>query len=984
VAEALYIRFAAADVEGFKQLWADGVTPARTSEMPQIYRCLVPVMFQNEQTHLDGDRGEVTLVAVLWRIGRPTGRVTLEIEHATVGIRRAGDGWRVDRWTLAEDELVSRVVATKSDDEARALVRQSPQFLDAAFYRGLRRRSSDLLNRRNFDALAHLTAAMRELGVLNADAGIVSTSHVIDAIAARVGDKPDLDAALSHTAAALELAETFGDADALASALVNRGLAVAARDGNLNNAIPFFERVLAMQNHLEDEGMVSRAAMEIAAALGSRGDYRACFPYIERAREIAARMNSASNLYGVETTLADIYAAEGDLQLAIPHALRARELADTIHFAVGGVEMTEHLARYYQQLGRRREFLEAADEVLTRAAASGGPDLTGMETVVANVFVDRALDDLQQNDPIGAGAAAEKALTYSERVNDDGVTARVQETLARVRLAEHRYREAVDAAERSIEMHVKQKSVARSTPWLLAAQAHLALGDRSAAYSALSSAVDFGEQQRDVVVGSERQLELSFEPTAAAYSMLVTMLLADHREEQAFLIAEKARARTLLDILASERSSAEQDILPADRAEEERLEQRLVALNRAHAKAADVEKVRVALESFRAILEGRYPRLRATRSAMHLASLSALSPLVARHDRALVEYLVGSDALHLFIVTGGPHGPKLTVRSVPIGRTELAALVEHFSAQLAGRDALYRDAARRLHRILLEPALKAAGGATVLSIVPDDVLWRIPFEALLDGRGRFAVERGAFHYAPSAAVLLAALSHTRDATQSRRRLFLAFGNPTLPRPEKQQLAPIERSEVLMPIPEAEREVRTIGHLFEAGHRSVYTGAEALESRSKEEAPRYAIVHFATHGVMDDANPMYSRVLLARRKGDHEDGALEAREMMQLRLSADLVVLSACDTARGELHAGEGLIGMTWALFAAGCPSVVASQWRVASHSTELLMETFYRRWMRDRSSKAEALRRARLALLRNRRYRHPYYWAPFVLVGGAD
>ena len=133
--------------------------------------------------------------------------------------------------------------------------------------------------------------------------------------------------------------------------------------------------------------------------------------------------------------------------------------------------------------------------------------------------------------------------------------------------------------------------------------------------------------------------------------------------------------------------------------------------------------------------------------------------------------------------------------------------------------------------------------------------------------------------------------------------------------------------------------------------------------------------------------MYSHLLLSRRDGDGEDGSLEAREMLDLRLRADLVVLSACDTARGDVHAGEGLIGMSWALFAAGSPSVIASQWRVGSARTETLMTTFYREWMKAQRTpfaKAHALRAARLALLHDAEFRHPYYWSPFVLIGSAD
>src|SRR5213079_3293397 len=109
----------------------------------------------------------------------------------------------------------------------------------------------------------------------------------------------------------------------------------------------------------------------------------------------------------------------------------------------------------------------------------------------------------------------------------------------------------------------------------------------------------------------------------------------------------------------------------------------------------------------------------------------------------------------------------------------------------------------------------------------------------------------------------------------------------------------------------------------------------------KEAPKYSIIHLATHGILDDSSPMYSRLVMARAENDpNDDGLLEAREIMRLDLHADLVVLSACQTARGRIGAGEGMIGMSWAFFVAGVPTMVASQWKVDSTSTAKLMVDF--------------------------------------------
>jgi len=146
------------------------------------------------------------------------------------------------------------------------------------------------------------------------------------------------------------------------------------------------------------------------------------------------------------------------------------------------------------------------------------------------------------------------------------------------------------------------------------------------------------------------------------------------------------------------------------------------------------------------------------------------------------------------------------------------------------------------------------------------------------------------------------------------------------------------------------------------------------------------MHLATHAVLDDTSPMYSRIMLSSSTEDaRQDGVLEAWELAKLDLETEMVVLSACETARGHLSDGEGVIGMSWALFIAGCPSVVVSQWKVDSARTADLMVEFHRNLLSQRNSsrrpsKSEALRQAALKLMRGR-FNHPVYWASFVLIG---
>jgi CHAT domain-containing protein len=230
-------------------------------------------------------------------------------------------------------------------------------------------------------------------------------------------------------------------------------------------------------------------------------------------------------------------------------------------------------------------------------------------------------------------------------------------------------------------------------------------------------------------------------------------------------------------------------------------------------------------------------------------------------------------------------------------------------------------------------------------------------------------------YAPSLSVLHEMNDRTRQTISNGS--LIAFGNPVIGRDEK-------LNQDLCPLPEAETEVAEVANAARSKLKKVFVGREADEKSFKALAPTYSAIHLATHGVLDNRDPLYSHLLLTKTEGDVEnDGSLEAREIMNMRLNADLAVLSACETGNGRISPGEGVIGMSWAFFVAGTRSMVVSHWRVNSESTSQLMKDFYQALARrrDRGNKSEALGEASIRLLKDPRYRHPFYWAGFVLLG---
>jgi CHAT domain-containing protein len=472
--------------------------------------------------------------------------------------------------------------------------------------------------------------------------------------------------------------------------------------------------------------------------------------------------------------------------------------------------------------------------------------------------------------------------------------------------------------------------------------------------------------------------------------------MREGRPTDALTFAEYAKARVLLDVLKTGRVNSAKAMTGREQEQESKLRSELVSLNTQVTRASQQEspdqarldelislreKARLKYEAFQLSLYAAHPELRAQRGDAPVVKGDEIAALLPDDGSALLEYLVTDEMTYLFAVT---KSAGMQVYALPIKRDELIKQTESFRLQLAGRDLGFRASARGLYQLLLKPAEAQLRGKTNLIIAPDDKLWDLPFQALLTQAGRYVLESSAVSYVPSLTVL-----REMKAQRNRRQAetvgpaLLALGNPALGKETVERAALALRDEKLNPLPEAEQEVKALRRLYGMSRSKVYIGAEAREDRVKSEAGQAGILHFATHGVLNNASPMYSHLVLAQ--GDtNEDGLLEAWELMRLDLKADLAVLSACETARGRFGAGEGVIGLTWALFIAGVPSTVVSQWKVESASTRELMIDFHQRLRapsKTKMTKAEALRQAALKLMKSPGASHPFYWAGFVLVG---
>jgi CHAT domain-containing protein len=309
------------------------------------------------------------------------------------------------------------------------------------------------------------------------------------------------------------------------------------------------------------------------------------------------------------------------------------------------------------------------------------------------------------------------------------------------------------------------------------------------------------------------------------------------------------------------------------------------------------------------------------------------------------------------------------------------------------------DLEPRLSQCLIEPLAEVIGAKRRWIISPDGPLSRLPFE-MLRLKGRYVSERHVIHYTQS--LSLFALSAERKlafGARPRDRSILAVGNPLYEEPEDpmwpsgedggEASAPrylLQTSTRLLwrPLPGTEKEVKGLQAIFR--RVDLLTGEAAREARLAEMGrsgalKRYRYLHLAVHGLLAPVDAMQSSVVLSQvRLKPGTDGYITAAEWPSYELQADLVTLSACESGLGKVVAGEGVIGLPYALFVAGAANVLVSLWQVNDESTAEFMLGFYR-YVKAGHPLADALAYAKRDFMRHPRFSHPRYWAAFVLIG---
>lgn len=571
------------------------------------------------------------------------------------------------------------------------------------------------------------------------------------------------------------------------------------------------------------------------------------------------------------------------------------------------------------------------------------------------------------------------------------------------------------------------------------ARANEALGNYETALSLIEKSFKLIEEIRANVESPDFRASY-FSAVRRHYDLRIEILMQLNRlhpgedfAAKAFSVSEQGRARLLLDLLSESRPNIRAD------AARELIEQelRLRGLLRAQAQyqmslslsgkdpnetevAAQVAQLRSEYQTAVAQLRQQNPRLFSFEQFVPV-DLERIQKELQGTDTMLLEYALGDNHSYLWTVTSdSSEGYELPARNtIEAAAREFYRLITvrqentqdsgSYQTNVAAADNAYLAAGSKLSQMLLQPVLKKLGTRRLL-FVTDGALQDIPFEALPVPLSQPAgpVDRSSPNFLittnevvtlPSASTLIAIRSK-QSHKSSPGKLVAIIADPVVNatderiQPAKaggdadQNMDQAEQQTIknlnLARLTHASEEANAISGVAPWGTTFVAEGFDASrETAMSPEVSRAQIVHFATHGFMNSEHPELSGMVLTMkdRNGANIDGLMSLPDIYSLDLSAELTVLSACQTALGKDIKGEGLVGLTHSFMSAGAKSVVASLWKVDDRATAALMADFYDGMLKQGKTPAAALRSAKLKMMREKQWSAPYYWAGFVLQG---
>jgi CHAT domain-containing protein/tetratricopeptide (TPR) repeat protein len=855
------------------------------------------------------------------------------------------------------------------------------------------------------------------------------------------GDMADWPRALEMMEKARALAHELGDKMREGLILANLGIA-QRRLGDSRQALSYLQQGLPLLEASGNKRTIATAFTNIATCYQDQGDLLKALDYMNRALDMHLEVNDRSNAAADLANLGNFYDNVGQSQNALEFYRRALTLSQETGDVFSEMEILNNIADTYDDLGQPDKARACYEQSLRLNAKAENKRIKAHTLYFlssswlrtghpreALTFCEQALPLYQETGDSRGEARAElwiggikaqlgqfpeaqahytRALKGFQRIGDVPGEAATVTALAEIEERQNQFA----AADRHYTQALSLLENARLSLGGLTEAKVGYLEKEIAAYQGyIRLLLKTGQNAKAFTWTQKAKARALLDLMESGHVNITQAMSRKDREQETSLIK---RGKELSQQWLAAMSEVE-ELKQQPQPDQNRQAQ-------ARAQADSVQRQQQQLErEWRAFHDRMYlqnPGIAQQRAARTLTLEEAAASLPA--DTALLEYSLlktgqgagGRDEIVLFVVTQEGERPRLKVFRTKTVES-LARIASEFWKACEGRphsrvESPYKDLSRRLYRLLIAPAESAIVSKKRLIVCPDGPLWDVPFHALIAPgtpsrkpqprrtQSTFLWERFTLAYGYSATGTKAALdAHARPNRLRPRNTMLVLANPNTGLDGRISTASARavgeagsgetsrglylRSGGLGALPYTRIEANAILSTFPKA--TLRMGNEAQETLIKETGANFRYLHFATHALVNDAAPMLSGVVLARpAKDSSEDGILTVRELFDMNLAADMIVFSACETAQGARKQGEGRIGLAWAAFVAGVPAQVVSLWSVDDEATAQLMKGFYR-GLKQGQPKDRALRNAALSLLLDGKHSHPFYWAPFLVIG---
>jgi CHAT domain-containing protein/predicted negative regulator of RcsB-dependent stress response len=901
-------------------------------------------------------------------------------------------------------------------------------------------------------ALEKLNEALPISRAIGDRSGEAQALHNIGMVYATRGE---MQKALEKYNEALPIIRAVGDRGGEAAAFNNIGLVYRSL-GEMQKALEKFNEALPILQAVGDRSREAATLNNIGQVYQSLGETQKA---LEKYNEALPIRRTVGDRRGEAVTLNNIgvvYRSLGEAQKALDHYNESLLIKRAVGDRNGEAVTLNNIGQVYLSLGETQKALEKLNEALPIIRAIG--DRSGEAITLNNIgAVYRSLGELQK-----ALEKFNEALPIIRAVGDRSWEAiilnsisLIYDSLGETQKAMERYNDALP-----IRRAVGDRNGEADT-LLGIARVEQKRGNLTQARQLIEQAIGLVESLRTNIASQELRASY-FASRQDFYESYIDVLMQMHKQNlaatfdsAALAVSERARARSLLELLKESRADIRQGVASSLLERERSLQQRLNAraaaqvslLNRKHtpaqadAAAKEIASITTEYEELQGKIRASSPRYAALTQPQPL-NLSEIQQQVLDPETLLLEYSLGKNASYLFVVSQ----TSFSSHQLP-KRTEIEAATRRiyelltapqpqpgdteakYQARVKEARANYWPQAKALSQMLLGPVASQLGKKR-LAIVADGALQYIPFAALPapspgsdEGRNSGAEPQPLFveHEIvslPSASTLATLRSETAgrkpaekslavladpvftdDDTRIRRNLAKAGAKEKTISADSDEInidaLQITRSGRETGVIGAEgafgrllstrREATAILALVPERERMRALDFEASRTTAlRPELGEYRFVHFATHGLLNNVHPELSGIVLSLvdEAGRPQDGFLRLQDIYNLKLQAELVTLSACQTGLGKEIKGEGLIGLTRGFMYAGAPRIVASLWKVDDRATGELMKRFYQGMLGPEALRpAGALRQAQLSIWKEKQWREPYYWAAFVLQG---